>query len=363
MNKKYRGIVSCVLVLCFILIGCTPASSVEEEAGDVGVHTDLIRVGFSQLGAESDWRRANTASIRSALSKEAGYQLYFEDAQQKQANQAMAIRRFIQQGVDYIVLAPATEVGWDNVLTEAKNAKIPVILVDRSIDVKDPSLFTCWIGSDFRLEADKVTSWLEQYCKQKNISPSELHIAHLQGSPGASAQIGRSEGLMEAAKKNQWDVVATEDGDFTQAKGKEVMMEILSEHSGVNVVYSENDNMALGAIEAIEEAGKKAGKNIKKGDILIVSFDGVSKDAMQKLWEGKIACIGECYPMHGPKVINAIDMLQAGEKPHKLSYVSEGIYSADSTITQVSVGKKDYPVTIVTSEWIRNRSTFSETEP
>lgn len=356
MKNRCGGFISCLLTLCLILVSCTPASSTVEEAGDVGVHKDLIRVGFSQLGAESDWRVANSESIQSTLTREAGYQLFFEDAQQKQSNQAMAIRRFIQQGVDYIVLAPVTEVGWENVLSEAKRAKIPVILVDRNIAVKDQSLYTCWIGSNFRLEADKVTAWMEQYFKQKKISPSRLRIGHLQGTPGASAQIGRSEGLSVAARKNHWKVVATEDGDFTQAKGKEVTTKILNEHKDVNVIYSENDNMALGAIEAIEASGRKVGKNVLNGDIMVVSFDGVNTDAMQKLWEGKIACIGECYPMFGSKVSNAIDMLQDGRNPDKLSFVSEGIYSADATITQITVGKKDYPVTIVTSEWIMNRS-------
>ena len=348
-NKRPGGCISILLVICLLCIGCSPQEAAPEVAGDVGVSKDLIKVGFSQLGAESDWRQANTASIKEAFTREAGFQLIFEDAGQKQANQTMAIRRFIQQGVDYIAVAPATEVGWENVLAEAKEARIPVILVDRMIEVKDKSLYTCWIGSDFRLEADKVTSWMEQYFKLHDINQKKLRIAHLQGSIGASAQIGRTQGLKAAVKKNNWKVVATEDGDFTQAKGREVTAGILYEHSDVNVIYCENDNMAMGAIEAIEAAGRKAGKDIEKGEIMVVSFDGVSEEAMQLLREGKIACIGECYPAHGPKLRAAIDVLEAGKKPDKLSFVSEGIYSADSSITQVSAAGKDYPVTIITN--------------
>ncbi|MBO4395665.1 MAG: ABC transporter substrate-binding protein [Eubacterium sp.] len=346
-KKKPAAVFALLLVICMIITGCTPATSTIEGAGDIGVHTELIRVGFSQLGAESDWRRANTESIRASLTREAGYQLIFEDAQQKQSNQTMAIRRFIQQGVDYIVVAPMTEQGWDNVLNEAKDAGIPVILVDRQIRVKDPTLFTCHIGSDFRLEGDKVCAWLKKFIKTRGLKPSAVHIADLQGTVGATAQIGRSASLTAAAKRNKWDVVAREDGDFTQAKGKEVTTRILAEFPNVNVLYCENDNMALGAIDAIESSGRRVGSDIENGEILILSFDGVSNEAIEALKQGKIACIGECYPMHGPYVTSAIEMIESGKKPDRESYVTESIYSADSSITQVSVGEKDYSVTII----------------
>lgn len=345
-----------LMVVCILFVSCTPASSPVEETGDVGVHKRLIRVGFSQLGAESDWRRANTASMQATFSEENGYQLIFEDAQQKQANQAMSIRRFIQQGVDYIVVAPATEVGWDNVLSEAKTAGIPVILIDRRINAKDATLYSCWIGSDFRLEGDKVTAWLEKYLKSNDIPSGDIHIFDLQGTIGASAQIGRTDGLTMAARKNNWDVVDMVDGDFTEAKGYEVMTKALREHPEINVIYSENDNMALGALKALSESGRTPGMNLADGDVMILSFDGVSEDAMQMLIERKIACIGECYPMYGSSVRSAIEMLEDGKKPEKLSFVSEGLYSADSTITQVTVGQKDYPVTIITRDWLDNRS-------
>ena len=336
-----------ILLVSMIFGGCTPASSDKEGAGDVVVSNDTVKVGFSQLGAESDWRRANTDSILGELTKEAGYTLYYEDAQQKQANQAMAIRRFIQQGMDYIVVAPVTEVGWDNVLLEAKQAGIPVILIDRMVDVKDMSLYSCWIGSDFRLEADKLCSWMQQLFEKKSLEPEDIHIAHLQGTEGASAQIGRTGGIDAAIRRNGWDLVAREGGDFTQVKGREVTERMLRTYPDINVIYSENDNMALGALEAIEGAGRKPGSDIANGEIMVVSFDGVSEEAMKKLSSGEISCIAECYPMHGPYVKSAIEMFETGSLPGKKSYVTEGIYSAESSITQVYVGSKDYPVTIM----------------
>ena len=345
-----------VMVMCFIFVSCTPASSPVEETGGVGVHKKLIRVGFSQLGAESDWRRANTASMQATFSEENGYQLILEDAQQKQANQAMSIRRFIQQGVDYIVVAPVTEVGWENVLGEAKAAGIPVILIDRQIDIKDATLYSCWIGSNFRLEGDKVTAWLEQYMKRNEIPSDYIHIFDLQGSLGASAQLGRTEGLSVAAKKHNWDVVDMTDGDFTEAKGYEVTARALRNHPEINVIYAENDNMALGALKALREGRRTAGMHLLNGEVMVLSFDGVSTDAMQMLIDRKIACIGECYPLYGSSVRSAIEMLEDGKKPEKQSFVNEGLYSADSTITQVTVGNKDYPVTIITQDWLDNRN-------
>ncbi len=357
--KVIKKLIALLMSICFIVIGCTPASSTEETGG-VSVANDSVKIGFSQVGAESDWRRANMESIQSSLSEEKGYQLFVEDGQQKQSNQALAIRRFIQQGVDYIVVAPATEVGWDNVLKEAKKAEIPVILVDRKINVEDASLYTCWVGSDFRLEADKLTAWIHKYTQDMGIKGEDLNIADLQGTLGATAQIGRTEGLAAAAQSYGWNIVASADGDFTQTKGREVATRILDENKDINILYCENDNMALGALEAIEIAGRKAGSNIKKGEIMVVSFDGVSREAMEMALEGKISCIAECYPMHGPNVCRAIEMLEMGKTPQRESYVSEGLYCADSRITQVSVGGNDYPVTVITQDWLDNRDINKE---
>ena len=247
--KKSLAIII-ILILCILAISCGGSFSSKEEAVNVEetVSDEYIVVGFSQLGAESDWRSANTESMKSAFTTENGYKLIFEDGQQKQTNQITAIRTFIQQEVDYIVLAPVTETGWDTVLQEAKDAGIPVIIVDRMVDVSDDSLFTCWVGSDFELEGKKMAEWLKQYTLKEKIEPSDIHIVNIQGTIGASAQIGRTKGLADAATENGWDLMAEVTGDFTQAKGKEVMESLLKRYDNINVVYCENDNEAFGAI-------------------------------------------------------------------------------------------------------------------
>ena len=161
---------------------------------------DTITVGFSQVGAESDWRTANTESMKSTFSEDNGYELIFDDAQQKQENQLTAIRNFIQQEVDYIVLAPVTETGWDTVLQEAKDAGIPVIIVDRMVDVSDDSLYTAWVGSNFKLEGQKAMAWLDAYLEAKGRGDEEINLVDIQGTIGASAQIGRTEGFDEAVE-------------------------------------------------------------------------------------------------------------------------------------------------------------------
>lgn len=323
----------------------------ENAAKDLApVENEKILVGFSQVGAESDWRYANSASMKEALSLKNGYELIFDDGQQKQANQITAIRKFIQQEVDYIVLAPVTESGWDTVLQEAKDANIPVIIVDRMVDVKDNSLFTCWVGSDFELEGKKITSWLKQYCDQEKIAPEELNIVNIQGNIGASAQIGRTNGIERASKEYGWHLLDEVCGDFTQAKGREVMEEFLRRYDKINVVYCENDNEAFGAIEAIEAAGYKVGSDIKNGEIMILSFDGVNQMALDYVKEGKISCIAECNPDHGPRVQTILETLRMGGRPEKLQYVNESVFCSGKDITSLIVDGEVYPITDLNSQ-------------
>lgn len=336
-------IVCIVLVAVVTLIGCTNGKKKEREPEN----TKDIVVGFSQLGAESDWRSSNTESMKDALCEKNGYKLIFEDGQQKQTNQITAIRTFIQQEVDYIVLAPVAEKGWDTVLREAKNAGIPVIVVDRMVDVEDESLFTCWVGSDFELEGKKATEWLHRYATLKNIAPEDIHIVNIQGTIGATSQIGRSKALTEAVEKYGWDLLAEVPGDYTQAKGREAMEALLEKHDNINVVYCENDNEAFGAIEAIEDAGKKVGPDIINGEIMVISFDGVNEEALELVKENKIACIAECNPLHGPRVQAIIELLETGKMPDKFAYVSEKIFTADTTVTQIVVDEHYYEVTVL----------------
>lgn len=338
-----------LLALCILAAGCGTKTPAEMGAENVPTEntTELIVVGFSQLGAESDWRSANTESMRQTFTIENGYQLIFENGQQKQENQIMAIRKFIQQEVDYIVLAPVVETGWDTVLQEAKDAGIPVILVDRRVDVSDDSLFTCWVGSDFELEGKKAAEWLKQFTLAKGIDPADLHIVNIQGTIGATAQIGRTKGLVDAEKANGWDLMAQVSGDFTQAKGREAMESLLKQYDNINVVYCENDNEAFGVIEAIEAAGKKVGSDITGGEIMVISFDGVKEAAMEFVAEDKISCIVACNPLQGSHVRSIIESLEDGVMAEKFSYVEEEMYAHDKTVEVVTVDAVEYPVIVV----------------
>ena len=316
------------LLLAFtlaLLSACSARTPEPEPSGG-----RLIVVGFSQVGAESDWRIGNTSSMLEAFSAENGYRLILDDAQNKQEKQITAIRNFINQGVDYIVLAPTTEEGWDTVLQEAKAAGIPVILVDRRINVADESLFTCWVGSDFRREGDTAAAWMEE-----NL-PEKLCIVHLQGNIGSSAQIGRSGGLAAALERQPgWTVVFEAPGDFIQAKGQELVEALVENGTGFDVIYSENDNMAFGAVDALKAAGIRPGK-----DVAIVSFDAGSK-ALRLVLDGSISLDVECNPMHGPRVRAIIEQLQRGEVPPKYTYVEETFFTS-GTLTEETVAQRGY---------------------
>lgn len=346
MIKKFTWIMICFF--CILAAGCgrKPTDTDLNNMGETDSDKYIV-VGFSQLGAESDWRSANSESMKSTFTEENGFELIFEDGQQKQSNQIMAIRTFIQQGVDYIVLAPVIETGWDTVLQEAKDAGIPVILVDRMVDVEDESLYAAWVGSDFALEGAKAGEWINQFLQMKGIE--NANIVNIQGTLGASAQIGRTKGLREACEANtNTTLLAEVTGDFTQTKGREVMESFLKQYDDINIVYCENDNEAFGVIEAIEAAGKKAGSDIANGDIMVISFDGVKKEAMDYILKDKITCIVECNPLQGPLVQDIIMQMEAGEIPDKFSYVDEGMYAHDDTVSSVVIDGVKYPITVVT---------------
>ena len=351
--RKLLGLILSVVMVVTMLGGCGGASNNQTSSGDGGSgdgKKDLITIGFSQVGAESDWRTANTESMKSTFTAENGYRLIFDDAQQKQENQLKAIRNFIQQEVDYIVLAPVTESGWDAVLKEAKDADIPVIIVDRMVDVSDDSLYTAWVGSNFKLEGQKACAWLKAYQDAKKID--KINIVDIQGTIGASAQIGRTEALNEAVKANGWNLLAQQTGEFTQAKGQEVMESMLKQYKDINVVYCENDNEAFGAIDAIEAAGKTVGPD---GDILVMSFD-TTKAGITDTQSGKIILNTECNPLHGPRVEEIIKTLESGGTPEKKAYVEEGVFAHGDEVPSVTVDDQKYDVTKVTKEVVEGRA-------
>ena len=315
-----------LLVLLMVLVTVAGGMVFAAGASEVAATgSDLITVGYSQVGAESDWRTANTESFKSTFVEANGYKLIFDDAQQKQENQIKAIRNFIQQDVDYIVVAPVVETGWDTVLTEAKAAGIPVILSDRMMKLSDDSLYLAWVGGNFLKEGQDGVSWLNDYVKKAGRENEDLNIILLQGTIGSSAQVGRTQGITEGLAKNpRYKLLAKQTGEFTQAKGQEVMESMLKAYSDIDVVFAENDNMAFGAIDAIKAVGKVPGK-----DIIIISFDAVH-EAFNKMIAGELNCAVECNPLHGPRVAEIIQTLEAGGKVEKIMYVDEGVFDTSN---------------------------------
>ena len=309
MKRKVITALLAATMVASLAVGCGNKGGDSKSDSSKSSSSDEITIGFSQVGAESDWRTANSESMKSTFSEKNGYKLIFDDAQQKQENQITAIR-----------------------------------------NVSDDSLYTAWVGSNFKMEGQKACEWLNAYAEAKGMK--EVNIAHIQGTIGASAQIGRTEGLEEAAKEYGWNIVAQQTGEFTQAKGQEVMESMLKQHDNINVVYCENDNEAFGAIDAIEAAGKTVGPD---GDILVMSFDTTNAGLTDTL-SGKIICDTECNPLHGPRVEEIIKKLEDGKDVDKKAYVEEEMFAYDDTVKSVKVDDKDYDVTKITQEILDKRA-------
>jgi len=307
-KKSFVALAAVMLVALASLAG----SASSKPAGS-------ITLGFSQVGSESGWRAANTKSIQSSA-KTAGIDLKFSDAQQKQENQIKAIRSYIQQRVNVIAFSPVVESGWDAVLNEAKRAHIPVILTDRAVDSKDKTLYKTFLGSDFVKEGREVGQWvLNNYKNAKGT----VNIVQLEGTTGSAPAIDRKTGFMSVIKANpHLKVIASQTGDFTRAGGKEVMTAFLKAHPKIDLLFAHNDDMGLGAIEAIEAAGLKPGVDIK-----IVTIDAVH-DGMQALADGKINFIAECSPLLGPQLMDLVKKVVAG-KP-----VPQRIVTKETTFTR-----------------------------
>lgn len=321
-----------IMVLLCVLLALSGCAKPAEK---MPVEEELIVVGISQVGAESDWRVANSESMKAAFTEENGYRLLFDDARQQQDNQIMAIRKFIQQKVDYIILMPITEFGWESVLQEAKDAGIPVILVDRMVDVDDDSLFTAHVGSDSYEEGRKAVTWMEkEYAGREN-----LNIIHVMGTLGSTAQIGRTEALEKAVVAHEnWNLTAQLDGDFTQAKAYEVLLRCLQElpeGKAPDVVYCENDNEAFGAIQALEEMGYVCGR-----DVDVIAFDA-TRNCLRLCMEGKISLAVECNPLQGPLAAEIIQQLEAGETPEKYRYIEETAFTAGN-LTEELIASRQY---------------------
>jgi galactofuranose transport system substrate-binding protein len=307
---------SCVLSACDkggSTSGGTASADAKPAAGG------KLVVGFSQIGAESSWRTAETESIRSEAQKR-GIDLRFSDAQSKRENQIKALNSFAQQGVNAIILAPVISDGWAPTLAEIKAKNIPVILVDRGINVDDQSLYTTLIASDFVQEGQRAGEWLAKKMNGKG------NIVQLEGTTGAAPAIDRASGFKKAIEAHpDMKIIMSQSGDFNRTKGKEVMEAFLKARGKeINAVYAHNDDMALGAIQAIEEAGMKPGS-----DIIVVSIDGI-KPALEAIVAGKLNCTVECNPLLGPAAFDVVEGIAKGNKPEHKIIVHDELFDSSN---------------------------------
>lgn len=303
-----------VIGLALAMIFYLNANGSKETVGN-----EKLIVGFAQIGQESGWRGAETNSIMFYAGQNLDtIQLHFADAQQKQENQIKAVRSFIQMGVDVIGLAPVVETGWETVLKEAKDAEIPVIFIDRMAKVSD-DLYATFIGSDFVDEGMKAAKEMARLLSDRG------NVVMLEGTVGASAAIDRQKGFLDEMKNHpNITVIARQSGDFTRSKGKEVMESFLKSYPNIDGVYADNDDMVLGAIEAIKEAGKKPGKEVKT-----VSIDGV-KGIFEAMVSGEANVTVECNPLLGPQFFDAAQRLKDGETLPKWIKSSESVYRQET---------------------------------
>lgn len=318
------------VIMALALNGCSPTAPfapaeptlAAPDAKVYKTYQDLI-VGYVQLGAESEWRTANTDSVKEAAAQ-LGVELRFSDAQQKQENQISAIRALIAQKVDVIGVAPLVEAGWDDVFKEAKDAGIPIILVDRRADVS-PALYVTLMGSDFLEEGRKAARMLA------TVTNGQANIVELQGTRGSAPANDRFAGFREVLKDYpQMKIIDTEDGNFTVAKGKEVMQSFLKAHGrDITAVFAHNDDMALGAIQAIEEYGLKPGEDIK-----LISVDA-ARGAFEAMIEGKLNGTVECNPLLGPAFLELALKVVNGEPVPKWIPSEETLFFASQGADQL----------------------------
>jgi simple sugar transport system substrate-binding protein len=286
-------------------------------------NASALTIGFSQVGQESDWRTANTDSLRGMAVTE-GWDMIYDDAQQKQENQVKALRNFITQGVDYILFTGVVTTGWEEVLKEVNEAEIPLILIDRMPDCMADIEYAGAFGGDFVEEGRRMARWTVNYMN----TTEEVNVAILEGTTGAAAATDRTAGINEIlAQYPNYKVIASQTGNFTRAEGQAVMESFLKAHADIDVLLAENDDMALGAIDAIKAAGKVPGK-----DIIIVGCDSV-KAAFDAIVAGEMNATIECNPLYADAVAALIKKLEAGEPGSRdLLHPEEGCFCIDGGI-------------------------------
>lgn len=306
-------------------------SNVQTEASDDGSGAaessgELITVGYAQVGHESDWRTANTQNYQDVFCEANGYELQLVDCDNDNAAQLEAVRSFIEQDLDYIVIAPIETAGWDTVLQEAKDAGIPVIIADREIDA-DASMYDAWVGTNTKNEGITAGNWLAEY-----LNGEAANILVIEGSVGASATLGRTEGFNEvAAEHSEWTILDSQSGDFTQSGGQEVMESFIKSYEGqFNVVVCQNDNEAYGAMDAMDAAGITYGVD---GDVVIISYDA-THDGLQYTLDGKIHCNVECNPIQADTVAGVIQAMNTGSSFEATTLVNDEAFVAPSITSE-----------------------------
>ena len=288
----------------------------------LALSASAITIGFPQLGQESDWRTANTDNIRNMIANHEGWECIYSDAQQKQENQITALRNLITQGVDYILFTGVVTSGWDEVLTEVNEAEIPLILMDRIPDCADKIQYAAAFGGDFPLEGRRQVQWTGEYIKSIGRDNETINVVIMEGTTGADAQVGRTEGNLAALADYPFlNVIAQSSGNFTRAEGQPLMESWLKAYDDIDVLIAQNDDMALGAIDAIKAAGKVPGK-----DIIIVGCDSV-KAAFEAIVAGEMNATIECNPLYGPAIEAAIEGLENGETfGREIQHPEEGVF-------------------------------------
>jgi ABC-type sugar transport system substrate-binding protein len=315
---KAKKIIAGVAFLGALALTATGCAGGGGAAGGNGGGDGVITVGFAQTGSESGWRSANTESMKEAFSEANGFNLVFNAADNKPEAQIAAVRSFINQGVDAIVLAPIVTDGWDDVLQEAKDANIPVILEDRTVSASE-DLYASWIGLDFKKEGETAGKWVAD-----NFGSTPTNLVVLEGTTGSSAATDRASGFDSAIAGTDIKVLDSQTGNFTRADGKTVMEGFLQKYgSQINVLFAHNDDMGLGALEAIKAAGLTPGTDIK-----IVTIDAV-KDGMTALANGEFNYIVECNPLLGEKTAEVVKKVVAGESVDKQYIVEDQAFDQE----------------------------------
>ena len=290
-----------------------------------------IILGFSQIGSESAWRTRNTQSIFEAA-EENNIQIIFDDAQQKQENQLKAIRSFIVYQVDIIAFVPIVEDGWDNVLQEAKDAGIPVIIVDRQINA-DESMYAGFLGEDGFSEGKRAAEFL---VKKFNTKSDQVNIVEFSGTLNSSVVTNRAKGFRSVIENNaKYQIVLSEDGDFLRSRGKEIMDRILDENRGlylngkrIDVIYSHNDSMTLGLLDSL------ANHSYTQFPV-IISIDAEQK-SIDALKAGKLSCVVECNPNLGPTLMQLVIATHEGRAIPRVTYMEESVFTENDDFSSIA---------------------------